>query len=114
MTGGSQLFGGALLLAVGVVLGGKVRISFEKSYIFALICIASVISYCLWFGAVKKGELSKLFIIKFAEPVFACIFSALVIGENVLKIQYLVGFLLICFGILLSELSSGLEKTLKK
>ena len=114
MTGVSQLFGGALLLAVGFALGGKVRISFEKSYIFVLICIASVISYCLWFGAVKKGELSKLFIIKFAEPVFACIFSALVIGENVLKIQYLVGFLLICFGILLSELSSGLEKTLKK
>ena len=76
----------------------------EKSYVFALICIASVISYCLWFGAVKKGELSKLFIIKFAEPVFACIFGAIMIGEEVLKIQYLIGFLLISFGIYISNL----------
>ena len=104
MTGISQLFGGAVLLAVGLALGGKVYMTLEKSYIFALICIASVISYCLWFGAVKKGELSKLFIIKFAEPVFACIFGAIMMGEEVLKIQYLIGFLLISFGIYISNL----------
>ena len=91
------------------VLGG----SFRRTGSVGDVIVASVKSATPG-GAVKKGELSKLFIIKFAEPVFACIFSALVIGENVLKIQYLVGFLLICFGILLSELSSGLEKTLKK
>ncbi len=111
MTGISQFFGGIVLLAVGFLLGGKARITLEKSYIFALICVASILSYCLWFGAVKKGELSKLFIIKFAEPVFACVFSALMIGENVLKIQYLAGFLLISFGIVLSELRSPLEKS---
>ena len=52
---------------------------------------------------VKKGELSKLFIIKFAEPMFACIFGALILGENVFSIQYLSSFFLICIGILVSN-----------
>ena len=61
------------------------------------------VSYCVWCGTVKSGELSKLFIIKFAEPIFACIFGALILGENIWQIQYLIAFLLISGGILLSN-----------
>lgn len=106
MTGISQLFGGVVLLAVGLLLGGSMTFVIEKWYIFAYICAASVVSYCLWFGRVKGGELSKLFIIKFAEPVFACIFAALILGEDILKIQYLAAFLLISAGIVISNLKS--------
>jgi drug/metabolite transporter (DMT)-like permease len=70
----------------------------------AYICVASIVSYCIWFGIVKNGELSKLFIIKFAEPVFACIFSAVILGENILKWQYLISFALISAGILISNI----------
>ncbi len=95
-TGISQLFGGVVLLVVGVAMGGNVYFKLDASlWIMAYICAASIVSYCLWFGIVKNGELSKLFIIKFAEPVFACIFGALILGENIWKIQYLIAFLLI-------------------
>ena len=95
-TGISQLFGGIVLLTVGLVMGGSVHFRLDASlWIMAYICIASIVSYCIWFGIVKNGELSKLFIIKFAEPVFACIFGALILGENIWKIQYLIAFLLI-------------------
>ena len=95
-TGISQLFGGIVLLTVGVAMGGNVRFTPSSSlWIMAYICAASIVSYCIWFGIVKNGELSKLFIIKFAEPVFACIFGALILGENIWKIQYLIAFLLI-------------------
>ena len=76
----------------------------EDLWIMVYICAASIVSYCIWFGAVKNGELSKLFIIKFAEPVFACIFGALILGENIWKVQYLIAFLLISGGILISNL----------
>lgn len=95
-TGISQFFGGIVLLAVGLLMGGKVQFALNSSlWIMAYICLASIVSYCIWFGTVKNGELSKLFIIKFAEPVFACIFGALILRENIWKIQYLIAFLLI-------------------
>jgi len=95
-TGISQLFGGIVLLTVGLAMDGRVCFSWNASlWIMMYICAASIVSYCIWFGIVKNGELSKLFIIKFAEPVFACIFGALILGENIWKIQYLIAFLLI-------------------
>ena len=103
-TGISQLFGGVVLLVVGLCMGGSLNFGLDTSlWIMAYICVASIVSYCIWFGIVKNGELSKLFIIKFAEPVFACLFGALILGENIWKIQYLIAFLLISGGILLSN-----------
>ena len=104
-TGISQLFGGIVLLAVGFAMGGNVHFRWDCSLlIMVYICVASIVSYCIWFGIVKNGELSKLFIIKFAEPVFACIFSAVILGENILKWQYLISFALISAGILISNI----------
>ncbi len=111
MTGISQLFGGAVLLVVGLCMGGSASFTPSKIYIMAYICAASVVSYCLWFGIVKTGELSKLFIIKFAEPVFACVFGALILGENIFKLQYLVSFLLISIGIVVANTESKIKKS---
>lgn len=95
-TGISQLFGGLVLLFTGLATGGKVLFRWDASlWIMGYICAASIVSYCIWFGIVKNGELSKLFIIKFAEPVFACVFGALILGENIWRIQYLIAFVLI-------------------
>ncbi len=109
MTGISQLFGGVILLISGIVLGGQISLPISKCYIFILICAASIISYCIWFGIVKKNNLSGLFIIKFAEPVFASIFGALLLQENILKPQYLISFLLISAGIIISSLKSQID-----
>jgi drug/metabolite transporter (DMT)-like permease len=46
-----------------------------------------------------------MFIIKSSEPLFACVFGALLLGENILKIQYLIAFILITVGILLGNKS---------
>jgi drug/metabolite transporter (DMT)-like permease len=106
-TGISQLFGGIVLLTVGLAMGGTVHFTLDASlWIMVYICAASIVSYCVWFGIVKNGELSKLFIIKFAEPVFACIFGALILGENIWKIQYLIAFLLISGSIWFSNTKS--------
>jgi len=113
-TGISQLFGGAVLLAAGLLMGGKVRFPPNASIgIFVYICLASIVSYCLWYGIIKHGELSRLFIIKFTEPVFACLFGALILGENIWRLQYLIAFLLISGGILISNMRFRDKKQVK-
>lgn len=103
-TGISQLFGGIALLIIGKLLGGGMGFVFNKSaFIMVYICFASIFSYCMWFTVVKNGELSKLFIVKFAEPLFASIFGAILLGENIFKVQYVLAFLLIATGIYVSN-----------
>ena len=41
--------------------------------------------------------------IKFAEPLFTCLFGAVLLGEVIFKIQYLVAFVLISTGIVLGN-----------
>lgn len=104
VTGISQLFGGALLMATGFIMGGSLpAFNLKAGLILLYICIASISGYTLWYYVIGKIELSALFIIKFAEPLFACVFAAVVLGENIFKIQYLLGFLLISTGIILAS-----------
>ncbi len=104
ITGISQLFGGAVLFIISVTAGGKIpAFTLESSLIFIYICAASITGYTLFYYVQRTAELSKLFIIKFAEPLFACIFSALILGEDVFKLQYLIAFLLISLGIILGN-----------
>ena len=102
-TGVSQFFGGIILLFMGRCFGGSMHFVWDKSFVMIYICLASIISYCIWFIVVKSGNLSNLFIIKFAEPMCACVFGALILGEDIFKIQYLVAFLLIAGGIYISN-----------
>ncbi|MCQ2754064.1 MAG: DMT family transporter [bacterium] len=106
VVGISQLTGGILLFIIGIVLGGRLpKFSTKAIFVFAYICIASIVGYCLWTYLQKNGDLSKLFIIKFAEPLFACIFGAILLGEDILKLQYLIAFILISVGIVLGNKS---------
>ena len=73
--------------------------------VFSYICVASTVSYLLWNYILKTGDLSNLFIIKFAEPLFACIFGAFLLGENIFQWQYLIAFVLISAGIIFGNMS---------
>lgn len=100
----SQLTGGILLTLSALIMGGaSMEISPLGILSFSYICIASTVGYLLWNYVLKSGALSKLFIIKFAEPLFACLFGALLLGEDILKLQYLFAFILISAGILLAS-----------
>ena len=108
ITGISQLFGGVVLFVSAVVMGAKfLTFNLTAALIFTYICIASICSYTLWYYVLKNNSLSKMFIIKFSEPLFACLFGALILNENILKWQYLIAFLLISFGIVLGNKSDN-------
>lgn len=105
VTGISQLTGGLILLAIGFAMGGKMPVfTWQSTLMFAYICTASVISYTLWYYVQRRADLSGLFIIKFAEPLFACVFGAILLGEDIFKLQYLLAFVLISGGILVANI----------
>lgn len=104
ITGISQFVGGAVLIVSAFLMGAKMPVFNLRAFgVFAYICIASNVAYILWYNIIKKNNLSNLFIIKFAEPLFACMFSAILLGEDIFKIQYLIAFILVSSGIMLGN-----------
>ncbi len=111
VTGISQLTGGAILLVAAFCMGGEMlHFTLKSTAVFAYICIASIAAYTLWYYVLKNNSLSKMFIIKFAEPLFACIFGAVLLGEDIFRLQYLAAFVLICTGIILGNKSEVTKK----
>lgn len=109
LTGVSQLFGGVVLVITAFIMGAKsLNFNLVSIAVFAYICTASIISYLLWNYILKTSDLSNMFIIKFAEPLFACIFGAVLLNENIFKFQYLFAFILISIGIVLGN--KGVKK----
>ena len=80
----------------------------RSTAVFTYICLSSIAGYCLWNYVLKSNSVSKMFIIKFAEPLFACIFGAVLLGEDIFKIQYLLSFIFVSVGIYLGN--KGEEK----
>ena len=109
-TGVSHFVGGVVLLVVGLAGGGRIAFTWQSIPIFAYICAASIFAYCLWNYVIKTADLSKMFIIKFAEPLFACLFGWLFLNENIFRWEYLGAFVLICGGILLGNITPKKEK----
>ena len=83
--------------------GALPHFTFRALLVFTYICTASIVAYVVFTRIQKTASNSRLLIIKFAEPLFACIFGALLLGEDILKIQYLLAFLLISAGIFLGS-----------
>ena len=104
LTGISQLSGGIVLMLIAVIFGANLlSVTWESLAVFVYICTASTIAYLLWNYILRTSDLSNMFIIKFAEPLFACIFGAILLHENIFQWQYLIAFILISAGIILGN-----------
>jgi len=115
LTGISQLFGGVLLLIIGICANGSVWAVIPKTtdqyMVFLPLIAASCVSYCLWFSVVQKENLSRLFIIKFLEPIFAALFGWIMMGEDIFNLNYAAAFLLISAGISVGNLEKRTSLT---
>ena len=107
----SQFFGGVFLLAVGMILGGKINHADIKAIcVFLYICAASITAYTLWNMLLKSGSVSKLSIIKFTEPLFAVIFSGIILGEKIFKLSYLIAMLLMIAALIIENFEFKLKR----
>ena len=115
ITGLSQLFGGLMLTIIGLVFGGSLStFSVAGVFISLYIVVATIVSYGLWYSIVQKYDLSKLFVIKMLEPIFACVVSALLPIGALLDWHHLVALLIVGIAIIVSNVSFCKNKELKK
>lgn len=115
ITGLSQLFGGLVLTIIGLSFGGSLAtFSVTGLFISIYIIVATIVSYGLWYATVQKYDLSKLFIVKMLEPLFACVVSALLPIGAILKWNHLVALLIVGMAIIVSNVKICKIKPLNK
>lgn len=108
----SQFFGGLFLLILGFALGGRITyIDIKAVGALAYICFASIGAYVMWNVLIKYNSVSKLSIIKFTEPLFAVIFSGILLSESILRLNYLLAFVIILASILISNINKKRVQT---
>ena len=104
VTAWAQLLGGLLLLAAGAACGGQPgRCSGAALWALGYICFASCMGYGLWNMLLGVNNLSRLNLIKFTETLFSALCAWALLGENILRIEYMAAFALICAGILVGR-----------
>ena len=115
ITGLSQLIGGIALTVIALLFGGTLTaFTLNGLFISIYIIVATIISYGLWYAIVQKYDLSKLFIIKMLEPLFACLISALLPIGAIIQWNHLVALILVGFAIVVSNIKLQHKKTISK
>lgn len=105
ITAFAMFFGGLVLTILGLSCGGRFsHITNTSVYIFAFIVVATIVSYGLWYSIVYQFELSKLFIIKMAEPLFATVVSVMIPALNTkLGYELFIAFVLVALAVYISN-----------
>lgn len=115
VTGYSQFMGGLFLTVLGVALGGRITsFGWRAALVMLYIVAATVVSYGLWYYVVQKYALSKLFIIKMAEPLFAALVSVLLPLGTHLTWQHAAAFALVAVAVCVSNIQFPKRSKIKK
>ena len=104
ISGYQFIFGGAVMVIVGLAMGGEVVFSGIKSYaVIGYLSLLSAVAYSLWGVLLKNNPVSKVSIYSFMIPVFGTLLSMLMLDEatRVSPISLVITLLLICTGIFL-------------
>ena len=104
ISGYQFILGGAVMMIIGLVLGGEVV--FETTQAVAVLiylAFVSAIAYSLWGVLLKFNPVSKVTIYTFTTPVFGVLLSAVMLTEqsNVTPVNLLITLVLVCTGILI-------------
>ena len=92
--------GGAALLVLGLLLGGRLTVVSAAGVLdllyLAFICGAG---YVIWALLMKNNPVSRIAIFGFVNPVVNVLLSALLNGEPLFRWQYMGALVLVCVGI---------------
>jgi drug/metabolite transporter (DMT)-like permease len=96
--------GGSVMIAIGLILGGKVKFDSPQAIAVILyLALLSAVAYSLWGILLKNNPVSKVSIFSFMIPVFGVLLSKLMLPqESVINpVNLIFALLLICLGIFL-------------
>lgn len=102
ITAYQTLMGGALLIGIGMAMGGHVG-GFEMRSVFLLIYMAllSTAAFSIWTVLMKYNPVGKVAVYTFTIPIFGVALSGMILGEKVFEIKNLIALVLVSAGIVL-------------
>ena len=104
LSGYQFIFGGAFMIILGLILGGKVSFESTKGVIILVyLAFLSAIAYAVWGMLLKYNPVSKVTIFSFTTPIFGTILSLLLLPEasQVNTINLIITLILVSGGIFL-------------
>lgn len=100
MTGWQLAIGGAALLAIGAVAGGRLSgFDIRSLALLAYMAGLSAAAFALWSLLIKHNPVGMLAVFNFLIPVFGVLLSALFLHEPVLAWKNAAALALVCAGI---------------
>ncbi len=92
--------GGLVLILIGLVGGGKLAtVSVSGLLILLYLSTLSALAFTLWSQVLKYHPVGKISVFTFIVPIAGTLFSALVLGEDILHIKYPISLVLVTLGI---------------
>jgi len=102
MTALQLFFGGLLLLLIALLMGASFPMSTASGYLLlGYLAALSAVAFSLWTLLLKHNKVSSITIFNFLVPVSGTLLSAIILGESVLRLEYLISLPLVVFGIVL-------------
>lgn len=102
LSGWQMSLGGAVLLAIGLAMGGQVDFV-GMLPVFGILVGIYAVSYTLWTTLLRHNSPSGIIIFSFTTPVFGVLFSELLLSEDggVDPLSLGIALVLVCLGILI-------------
>ena len=102
ISGYQFMLGGAVMVIVGLIAGGKIdHVDAKGIAILVYLAFLSAIAYALWGVLLKFNPVSKVTIFSFMTPVFGVILTELMLPEEstVHIVNLLISLVLVCLGV---------------
>lgn len=102
-TGHSFVLGGIPLILIGLIGKGSLNFSTYGIAMLLYLSLAASVSGVLWNYLLEYNKISEVSIYNFLVPIFGAISSAVMLGEDILKVKNLFALLFTCLGIYFVE-----------
>lgn len=96
------LFGGAVLIAIGAITGGKVLgFNMQSTLLLLYMSLLSTVAFSIWAELLKYNSVGKVAIFGFSIPIFGVALSAVFLGEQMASVKNLAALVCVSIGIII-------------
>lgn len=94
------LFGGAILILSGVLMGGKILYCDARSVLLLVyLALVSALAFALWTALLGFHSVGRICIFNLLIPIFGTLWSVILLGEQIFKCENMAALLLVSLGI---------------
>ena len=112
LTGWQLALGGTFLGLLGRVGGGALgSVTVAGAALLGYMIVLSAAAFTIWTALLGRFPVGRVSLFGFLIPVFGAVFSALVLGENIMTVRNLLSLLLVSGGIALANSAAASSKS---